>query len=213
MPNLTGSLRRWLSGVIRSEDLLPEELPEYTRSFVYLFGALTLGSFVCLVASGLTLAVFGPTWWHISPVGHFVNSIHFWSVQCLFFFMVLHLWAQFSMAAWRGGRGPTWVVGALLFVASIMAAFTGYLSQQNLDSQWIAVQGKDAMNAVGIGAFFNLLNFGQMYSIHIAVMPLVIAALIGLHLVLVRRRGLVPPLADDPGAAAPGAEEAKDHAG
>jgi len=72
-----------------------------------------------------------------------------------------------------------------------------YLSQQNLDSQWIAVQGKDAMNAIGIGAFFNLLNFGQMYSIHIAVMPLVIAALITVHVVLVRRRGLVPPLADD----------------
>ena len=197
MSNLTGRLRRWSSSVVTAEELLPEELPEYTRSYVYLFGALTLGSFVCLVGSGLTLALFGPEWWHISAVGHFVNSIHFWSVQCLFFFMVLHLWSQFSMAAWRGGRGTTWVVGALLFVSSIIAAFTGYLSQQNLDSQWIAAQGKDAMNAVGIGAFFNLLNFGQMYSIHIAVMPLVIASLISVHVILVRRRGLVPPLADD----------------
>ena len=197
MSNLTGSLRRWVSSVVTSEQLLPEELPEYTRSFVYVFGALTLGSFVCLVASGVTLALFGPTWWHMSVVGHFVNSIHFWSVQCFFFFMVLHLWSQFAMAAWRGGRRLTWVVGALLFVSSIIAAFTGYLSQQNLDSQWIAVQGKDAINAVGIGAFFNLLNFGQMYSIHIAIMPAVIAGLIMVHLILVRRRGLVPPLADD----------------
>lgn len=199
--NLTGRLRRFGTSFIRAEDLLPEELPEYTRSFVYLFGALTLGSFVCLVASGLTLALFGPGWWHHSGVGHFVNSIHFWSVQAFFFFMVLHLWAQFFMAAWRGGRRLTWVVGAVTFVCSIMAAFTGYLSQQNLDSQWIAVQGKDAINSVGVGAFFNLLNFGQMYSIHIAVMPLVIGALISLHVLLVRRRGLVPPIADDrPGA-------------
>ncbi len=197
MANLTGRLRRWLTAAVRPEDLLPEELPEYARSYVYMFGALTLGSFVCLVASGLTLALFGPSWWHVTAVGHFVNSIHFWSVQAFFFFMVLHLWAQFLMAAWRGGRRLTWVVGALTFVCSIMAAFTGYLSQQNLDSQWIAAQGKDAINSVGLGAFFNLLNFGQMYSIHIAVMPLVIAALISLHVVLVRRRGLVPPLADD----------------
>ena len=197
MSNLTGSFRRWASSVITAEELLPEELPEYTRSFVYLFGALTLGSFVCLIASGVTLAIFGPDWWHLSPVGHFVNSMHFWSVQCFFFFMVLHLWSQFSMAAWRGGRNLTWVVGALLFVCSILAAFTGYLSQQNLDSQWIGVQGKDALNAVGVGAFFNLLNFGQMYSIHIAVMPAVIAGLITVHLILVRRKGLVPPLADD----------------
>ena len=207
MPNMTGSFRRWLSTVITAEELLPEELPEYTRSFVYMFGALTLGSFICLVASGFTLALFGPEWWHLSSVGHFVNSIHFWSVQCFFFFMVLHLWAQFFMAAWRGGRRLTWVVGALLFVSSIIAAFTGYLSQQNLDSQWIAVQGKDAMNAVGIGAFFNLLNFGQMYSIHIAIMPAVIAALITVHLILVRRKGLVPPLADD--AAREGAPHAR----
>ena len=197
MSNLTGSFRRWASSVITAEDLLPEELPEYTRSFVYLFGAMTLGSFVCLIASGVTLAIFGPDWWHLSPVGHFVNSMHFWSVQCFFFFMVLHLWSQFSMAAWRGGRNLTWVVGALLFVCSILAAFTGYLSQQNLDSQWIGVQGKDALNAVGVGAFFNLLNFGQMYSVHIAVMPAVIAGLITVHLILVRRKGLVPPLADD----------------
>ena len=197
MSNLTGSFRRWVSSVITAEDLLPEELPEYTRSFVYLFGAMTLGSFVCLIASGVTLAIFGPDWWHLSPVGHFVNSMHFWSVQCFFFFMVLHLWSQFSMAAWRGGRNLTWVVGALLFVCSILAAFTGYLSQQNLDSQWIGVQGKDALNAVGVGAFFNLLNFGQMYSVHIAVMPAVIAGLITVHLILVRRKGLVPPLADD----------------
>jgi quinol-cytochrome oxidoreductase complex cytochrome b subunit len=197
MPNLTGRLRRWAAGVVRAEDLLPEVLPEYVRSYVYTFGAMTLGAFVCLVASGMVLAVFGPTWWHVSPVGHFFNSIHFWSVQAFFFFMVLHLWAQFFMAAWRGGRGATWVVGALTFVASILAAFTGYLSQQNFDSQWIAVQGKDAMNAVGIGAFFNLLNFGQMYSIHIGVMPWVIAGLIATHVILVRRKGLVPPIADD----------------
>jgi hypothetical protein len=40
--------------------------------------------------------------------------------------------------------------------------FTGYLSQQNFDSQWIAINGKDAFNAAGIGAFLNLMNFGQM---------------------------------------------------
>ena len=197
MPNLTGRLRRWLAAAVPGEDLLPEELPEYVRSYVYLFGSLTLGSFGCLIASGMTLAIFGPGWWHTSTIGHYVNSVHFWSVQAFFFFMVLHLWAQYLMAAWRRGRRATWVVGATTFAASIMAAFTGYLSQQNLDSQWIAVQGKDALNSIGVGAFFNLLNFGQMYSIHIAVMPAVLTALITLHVILVRRRGLVPPLADD----------------
>jgi quinol-cytochrome oxidoreductase complex cytochrome b subunit len=191
--NLTGRLRSRLVEALPPERLLPETQPEYVRSYVYVFGALTLASFVWLLASGIVLALFGPGWWHTSRTGHFVNSLHFWSVQAFFFFMVLHLWAQFFLAAWRGGRGLTWVTGAVTFVVSIGAAFTGYLSQQNLDSQWIAVQGKDAMNAIGIGAYFNLLNFGQMYSYHIFILPVAVALLTGFHLLLVRRRGVVPP--------------------
>jgi ubiquinol-cytochrome c reductase cytochrome b subunit len=47
----------------------------------------------------------------VSTVGHWFNSIHLWSVQALFFFMVLHLWGMFFQASWRDGRGRTWVIG------------------------------------------------------------------------------------------------------
>jgi len=191
--NLTGKVRERLIQALPPEQLLPDEQPAYVHSYVYLFGILTLASFAMLILSGIVLALFGPQWWHISAVGHFFNSIHFWSVQAFFFFMVLHLWAQFFMGAWRDGRGLTWVSGAITFVVSIGTAFTGYLSQQNFDSQWIAVQGKDAMNAIGIGAFFNLLNFGQMYSFHIFLLPLLVAVLITVHLLQVRWRGVVKP--------------------
>ena len=70
-------------------------------------------------------------------VGHFVNSLHFWSVQLFFFAMVIHLWGKFWMAAWRGQRAMTWITGAVAFLASIGTAFTGYLVQTNFDSQWI----------------------------------------------------------------------------
>ena len=46
------------------------------------------------------------------------------------------------MAAWRGRRALTWITGAVAFLVSIGTAFTGYLSQQNLDSQWIAGAGE-----------------------------------------------------------------------
>jgi Cytochrome b(N-terminal)/b6/petB len=107
--------------------------------------------------------------------------------------MVIHLWGMFYLGAWRDGRGRTWAMGAIAFVVSIMAAFTGYLSQSNFDSQWIAVSAKDAMNAIGIGAFFNVLNFGQMYGFHIFLLPALLIALIIFHIVLVRLRGVVRP--------------------
>lgn len=192
--NWTRALRDWTERNLPMDRLLPDSMPSYVDSYVYLFGVLTLAAFAWIIVTGVILAIFGPDWWHVSPVGHFFNSLHFWSVQAFFFFMILHLWAQFLMAAWRGGRHWTWMGGWVLFLLSILAGFTGYLSQNNFDSQWVGVQGKDAMNAVGVGGFFNLLNFGQMYGLHIFVLPLAIVFLIAVHLLLVRMHGVVEPL-------------------
>jgi ubiquinol-cytochrome c reductase cytochrome b subunit len=194
--SLTQTVQERLSADLPYDELLPYEQPAYVHSYVYLFGVATVGSFLLLLITGVVLAAFGPQWWHFDGVGHFFNSLHFWSVQAFFFFMVVHLWATFFQGAWRDGRGLTWVVGVITFLTSILTAFTGYVSQQNFDSQWIAVQGKDAMNSVGAGAFFNVLNFGQMYGFHIVILPILVGLLIGLHLLMVRVRGVVKPYPD-----------------
>jgi quinol-cytochrome oxidoreductase complex cytochrome b subunit len=147
-----------------------------------------------VVLSGCILAFFGPQWWHQSGVGRFVNSLHLWSVQVFFVFMVLHLWGQYFMASWRDGRAKTWMIGVVIFAFSIGTAFTGFISQQNFDGQWIAVNAKDATNAAGVGSFFNVLNFGQMYGLHIALLPMLVASLIGVHVLLVRMKGVVRPI-------------------
>ena len=146
-----------------------------------------------MIATGCILAIKGPQWWHVSNVGHFVNSCHLWSVELFFFAMVVHLWGKFFMAAWRGRRAMTWILGVVTFVASIVTAFTGYLSQTNFDAQWIGTQAKDGINATGGGGIFNVLDFGQMLMWHIALMPAVVVVLTALHVVMVRRRGVVPP--------------------
>jgi quinol-cytochrome oxidoreductase complex cytochrome b subunit len=175
------------------EQLLPDTQPAFVRSWVYVLGALTLSAFVVVLASGGVLALRGPVWWHTSGVGHFVNSVHLWSVELFMAFMVMHLWATFLMAAWRGRRALTWITGVLAFLTSIGTALTGYVIQQNLDSQWISTEAKDGLNSVGIGAYFNVMDFGQMLMWHIALLPLGVGAIIGVHLLLVRRRGVVPP--------------------
>ncbi len=190
----TGRLRE---SAVRSwppERLLPDSQPSYVASWIYVFGAATIGALIVIVASGVILGLKGPAWWHDTSVGHFFNSIHLWAVELFFFTMVVHLWGKFFMAAWRGGRARTWMSGAVIFLVSIGTAFTGYVSQQNFDSQWISTQGKDAMNSVGIGAFFNVTNFGQMYTYHVLLLPVAVIALTAGHILLVRRHGVVPPL-------------------
>jgi hypothetical protein len=180
-------------GALPPARLLPDSRPVYVASWIYVFGAASVASLVVVVASGMVLALEGPGWWHDTGVGHFFNSVHLWAVELFFFAMVVHLWGKFWMAAWRGGRARVWVTGAVTFLVAIPTALTGYLSQQNFDSQWIATQAKDAMNSVGVGAFFNVMNFGQMYSWHVLLLPVAVLALALAHVLLVRRHGLVPP--------------------
>jgi hypothetical protein len=190
----TSRVRRLALRVLPPGKLLPDRQPAYVRSWIYIFGVASLATLGIVIVSGFALALGGPDWWHYNSVGHFFNSIHLWSVELFMAFLVIHLWGKFWMAAWRGRRALTWVTGVVAFMASVVECFTGYLSQQNLDSQWIATNGKDAFNAVGVGAFFNVMNFGQMLMWHIVLIPIVLVGLIGAHVLMVRVRGVSHPL-------------------
>jgi quinol-cytochrome oxidoreductase complex cytochrome b subunit len=194
----TVALRTRIAGLVPSGQVLPDRQPVYVASWIYVFGVLSLASFVVVLASGFALTLGGSLWWHTSSVGHFVNSMHLWSVELFFATMVIHLWGKFWMAAWRGHRGLTWVTGVLLFVASIGTAFTGYLSESDFTSQWIAAEGKDGINAIGVGAWFNILDPSQMLLWHVVTLPFAVGVLVVWHIVLVRRHGVVPPLDTQP---------------
>jgi quinol-cytochrome oxidoreductase complex cytochrome b subunit len=196
----TAGFKEWMSRTLPADQVLPDRQPTYVASWIYVFGVLTLAGLVVVVASGVVLAMGGSAWWHTSSLGHFVNSVHLWSVELFFACMVIHLWGKFWMAAWRGHRGLTWVTGVIAFVASIGTAFTGYLTQTNFDSQWISGEAKDGINSIGIGSWFNVLNPGQMLMWHVVLLPLAVGVLAVLHVLMVRRHGVVPPLGDELGS-------------
>lgn len=192
----TARLRRRMVDALPPDRMLPDRQPAYVSSWIYVFGVLTVAALLVVLASGGVLALEGPQWYHLSAEGHFVNSLHLWSVELFFFTMVIHLWGKFFMAAWRGRRALTWMTGAVAFLGSIGTAFTGYLVQSNFDSQWIATQAKDGLDSVGVGAWFNVLNYGQMLLWHVVLFPFVLGVVVVWHVLLVRHRGVVPPFPD-----------------
>lgn len=194
----TAKLRNKWQKNLPIEKLLPDDQPAYVVSWIYLFGVLTLSALAVIIATGVVLAFEGPAWYHVSHAGKFVNSLHFWSVQLFFVFMVIHLWGKFWMAAWRGNRTATWMTGAVAFVASIATAFTGYLVQTNFDSQWISFEAKDGFNSMGVGAWFTVTNLGQMLLLHVAFLPLILGVITVVHVLMVRKRGVVPPIDEVP---------------
>ena len=200
-PSWTARVRRRAVHLLPPDKLLPDRQPAYVASWVYVFGVASLAALAIAIASGAAIALGGPGWWHHNPIGHFFNSLHLWSVELFMAVLVIHLWGKFWMASWRGRRQATWITGVIAFVASVIECFTGYLSQTNFDSQWISTNGKDAFNAVGVGAFFDLMNFGQMLLWHVVLMPLVLVAVVALHVLLVRVRGVSQPIEPVRGAA------------
>jgi hypothetical protein len=205
----TARVRRRALALLPPGKLLPDRQPAYVASWIYVFGVASVAALGVAIASGFALALGGPDWWHYNPVGHFCNSLHLWSVELFMAVLVIHLWGKFWMAAWRGRRAMTWITGVIAFGTSILECFTGYVSQQNFDSQWISTSGKDAFNSVGVGAFFNVMNFGQMLMWHIVLLPLILVALVGAHILLVRVRGVVHPIGADAAAAAAGGGRAR----
>jgi ubiquinol-cytochrome c reductase cytochrome b subunit len=196
--NWTARLSRAMSRRWPWHTLLPDRQPAFVASWIYLFGVGAIASLIWIVASGVILVIFGPVWWHVSSTGRFVNSIHFWSVQAFFVCTIIHLVGKYFMASWRHGRALTWIVGVLMFAFGALTAFTGYLAQQNFDAQWIAFQGKDAVNSIGAGSFFNTLDLGQMYGLHVMLLPLTVLSLLTVHILLIRMKGVVRPIDQPP---------------
>jgi len=220
--NLMGGVRRYAQKYWPYEQLLPTDEPAYVSRVFYMFGSLALMAFVLLIITGVLLTVKGPYWWHTSGLGLFLNSLHFWSCQIFFFAIFVHFGSSFFTAAWRGGRGFTWLFGVLTFLVAVLTGLTGYVLQSNYDAQWIAQQAKDAMNAVGLSKVLNLMDMDNVVGWHVVMLPLIVAIFLGLHLMWVRRHGIVPPFPaegtgfeGEPEAAGPGQHEASSstHAG
>jgi ubiquinol-cytochrome c reductase cytochrome b subunit len=192
--SISEKTQQFLKRNLTLEDVLPTKMPVYVNSVAYLFGAATLAALIMLILTGLVMVAFGPTWYHHSGTGHFFNSLHYWSTEVFFGALVLHILTKFFMAAWRDGRWKAWLVGFIIFAVVVPTALTGFLSQTNWDSQWIAVQAKDALNSLGVGAWLNTMNTGQILALHMTLLPVAAVVLLGLHIYFVRRDGPVKPI-------------------
>lgn len=210
--NTMTALRRYTEKYWPYERLLPDEEPVYVSKAFYLFGSLALAAFIMLIATGVILVFKGPYWWHTSEWGLFFNSLHFWSCQVFFFAIFVHFGSSFFTAAWRGGRQLTWVFGVLTFLVAILTGLTGYVLQSNFDGQYIGQQAKDAMNAVGLGIFLNLMDNDIVTGWHTIILPLGVTAMLALHLLWVRRHGVVPPFPPE-GVSFEGEAEPAGHVG
>ncbi len=200
----------------------PVRLPARTMKFTHTWGlgGMSLVLFTLLLLTGVLLMFVYepvPAGAHASVLrlqtdvrfGQFVRNIHHWSANLLIFVAVLHLLRVYFTGGFHGARQFNWVIGLLLLVAILVAAFTGYLLPWDQLSYW-AITISTAMIAYvpGIGAWLQrsvrggediggatLLNF---YTLHTTLIPALLILLMAFHFWRVRKAGgVVLPLGVD----------------
>ncbi len=178
-------------------NLMIKRVPSYANKFFYSLGFLSMICFVMLIATGVVMVAFGPNWWLVNPVGQYFRSIHLWSTEAFVFFVLLHLVIVFLTSGYKKPRRLTWVIGALMFLFLMAEAEFGYVLRGDYSSQYRGLQGADFFNGAGIGGFLNELNYRQIYGIHIVAVPALLIALLFVHYLLVKSRGIAKPYRKD----------------
>jgi cytochrome b6 len=141
------------------------------------------------------------------PAGWIIRSVHSWSASFMIAFVFLHFLAIAFTKAYRSPREGTWLTGGLLLAASLGFGFTGYLLPWDSLSLAATKVGTDLPKAIPVvgtwatrflrgGADVTGDTISRFFIMHVCVLPLVLLAILGVHLFLVQRHGMSRPLRD-----------------
>lgn len=214
------NLYTWLDDRIGIADFLgflrKKDVPEHKHSVWYLFGGATLFFFMIQVLTGLLLVVYyqpGSEGSYASvqritsqiEYGWLVRSVHSWSANLMLLSAFIHMFSTYFMKAYRAPRELTWLSGMGLLGLSMVFGFSGYLLPWDQLAYFATKIGLDVMEKTpAFGhAMATLVRGGndvgvptlqRFYALHAAVLPMVFAPLLMLHLWLVQRHGnAIPP--------------------
>jgi cytochrome b6 len=225
-------LRSWLEERLPVADVIAtlrhKRVPHHRYSAWYYFGGVTLFLFGIQVGTGALLLLYyrpSATEAYESvqfivtrvPFGWLVRSIHAWSANLMVASAFAHLFSVLFLHAYRRPRELTWMSGVVLLFLTLAFGFTGYLLPWNDVSFFATRVGTDIAATLpligdGIVRFLRGGNdvsgatLTRLFGFHVAILPSIATALVGLHLFLVQRHGMsVPPSVERQAAGDPAA--------
>jgi len=202
---------RWpLSALIKLG--LEEDIPG-GASYAYIFGSSALIMFAVQAATGICqLFYYVPTidhaysslsYFRLSvPFGWLIHGMHYWGANVMLVLVWLHLARVFIWGAYKKPRELTWLIGVFLLLTTLGMSFTGALLPWDETGYWATEVGTSIAGTVPIlGDFLKRLargseSMGQLalsrfFILHVAVLPGLLATLIGAHLIAFRKIGSV----------------------
>ncbi len=127
--------------------------------------------------------------------GLLMRQIHHWSAMLFIAAMFVHLMRVYFTGAFRKPRELNWVVGCLLLLLGMLEGFTGYsLPDDLLSGTGIRAADGFIKSQPIVGTYMSFLLFDgefpgeaiipRLYAVHILLIPGILLALVGLHMLL-----------------------------
>ena len=203
----------WLDERVGLNELYKSVLdrPEPKGNWWNTLGSASLFLFVLQGATGIFLSVYytpSPDHAYDSiqyimndvAFGWLVRGIHHWGATLMVLVVFIHLLRVYVTASYKYPRELTWLVGVGLLVLTLGMGFTGYLLPWNQKAFWattVATQiagtvpflGDFILKALRGGPDLSALTLQRFFAAHIWILPILLAALIGVHLFLIIKHG------------------------
>lgn len=185
-------------------------------TYTFCLGGLAFTSLLTLLLSGMLLA------FHYEPAperayasvlllerdvwgGIYIRNLHRLSSHCFLAFIFLHTIRVLLTGAYQHPRQFNWIIGCLLLALALFAGYTGYLLPMDQLAYWATQTGMELLTALPLGSNLHeilvpdrvggALSLVRFYILHIAVLPLAILGLSGIHFYRIRRnKGVLPYL-------------------
>jgi quinol-cytochrome oxidoreductase complex cytochrome b subunit len=219
-PRLVHTLTTWLDERVNLEEIRQfvrhKVVPVHKHTVWYYFGGMTLFLFALQVCTGILLLLYyrpsaeeayESVQFIVTEVqfGWLIRSIHSWSANLMIATLMIHLFSVYFTRAYRKPRELTWVTGMFLFGIALFFGFSGYLLPWNTLAYFATKVGTDVAGQVPLvghlitrilrgGADVTGATLSRFYGIHVAVLPLLMTGILGLHLFLVQKQGMSVPI-------------------
>jgi len=219
-PRFVHTLAGWLDERVNLEEIRVfvrhKVVPIHRHTVWYYFGGMTLFLFTIQVCTGVLLLLYyrpsaeeayESVQFIVTDVqfGWLIRSIHSWSANLMIATLMIHLFSVYFTRAYRKPRELTWVTGMLLFGIALSFGFSGYLLPWNTLAYFATKVGTDVAGQLPVvghevtrilrgGEDVTGATLSRFYGIHVAILPLLMTGMLGLHLFLVQKQGMSIPV-------------------
>lgn len=180
-------------------------------NFWYYFGSLAMVVFAIQILTGIWLTMhykpdaklaFDSVEYIMRDVdwGWLIRYMHSTGASLFFLIIYLHMFRGLMYGSYRKPRELIWVIGTVIFLASMAEAFMGYVLPWGQMSYWgaqvissifgtIPFIGQDLLEFIRGDYVIADAALNRFFALHVIAMPLVLAGLIYLHLMALHETG------------------------